>query len=269
MVTLRLRSGAPWRDVKSNNDGRADPLRAHQIKVHFGGVKALDGVDLAVLPGEIVGLIGPNGAGKTTLVNVLSGFQTPTSGDVSIAGKTMTGRDPQAFVTRGVARTFQGVRVFPNLTVAENVALGALGIGMKTDAASSLTRELLDLIGLSSKQRQDGGSLPHGDSRRVGIARALATRPKFLLLDEPAAGLDDDESSELVNQVRLIRDRFGCAVLIIEHDMSVIMGVSERIQVLDFGRSIAEGPPERIRTDPRVLEAYLGTDGGEVHASNA
>lgn len=256
-----VRRGTHQRHLDANG-GCADLLRAHQIKVHFGGVKALDGVDLAVRAGELVGLIGPNGAGKTTLVNVLSGFQRPTAGEVHLNGDAMSGREPQAFVTKGVARTFQSVRIFRDLSVAENVALGALGIGMKADNAVSFARELLDLIGLSTKERQTGGSLAHGDARRVGIARALATRPKFLLLDEPAAGLDDDESAELVTHMRLIRDRFGCAVLIIEHDMSVIMGVSERIQVLDFGRGIAEGAPEEIRNDPRVLAAYLGTDGG-------
>jgi len=264
-LLARRRTGQRQSDTQS---GRADLLRAHQIKVHFGGVKALDGIDLSLRTGELVGLIGPNGAGKTTLVNVLSGFQRPTSGNVDVGGDEMTGRGPQQFVARGVARTFQSVRVFRNLTVVENVALGALGIGMESDAARSFAWQLLGLMSLSQRGHLLGGALSHGDARRVGIARALATRPRFLLLDEPAAGLDEDESRELVKHVRLIRDKFGCAVLIIEHDMSVIMGVSERIQVLDFGRGIAVGLPEEIRRDLRVLEAYLGAD-EEVDESDA
>jgi branched-chain amino acid transport system ATP-binding protein len=241
----------------------ADILEARDVKVHFAGVRAVDGVDLEVRQGVIMGLIGPNGAGKTTLMNALSGFVPLTEGQVSLAGEEVTGLSPQKLVRRGLVRTFQEVATFPNLTVFENVELGALGSGLGRRKARMRTRELLEGLHLDHLERVYASALPHGEERRVGIARALAVTPRFLLLDEPAAGLNDAESEELARTIVRIRDDNGCGVLVVEHDMKVIFGVCERIQVLDYGKSVVAGAPEEIRTDRRVIEAYLGKHGAD------
>ena len=233
-------------------------LEARGLKVHFGGVHAVDGVDLVLTKGEILGLIGPNGAGKTTLVNALSGFQKPTAGTVLMNGRDVTGLSPHRLARRGLARTFQSVRLFPSLTVLENVELGGVGVGMRRPAARKWARELLERLKLDDKTSLYATGLPHGLERRLGIVRALAAKPTFLMLDEPAAGLNEQESDELVSSLMLIRDDFSCALMVIEHDMRVIMRLCERIQVLDYGKTISIGTPAEVRNDPAVLTAYLG-----------
>ena len=235
-----------------------DLLEARGLTVHFGGVRAVDGVDLALRKGEILGLIGPNGAGKTTLVNALSGFQKPTAGTVLMDGRNVTGLSPHRLARRGLARTFQSVRLFPGLTVLENVELGGVGVGMRRPAARKWARELLERLKLDDKAGLYGVGLPHGLERRLGIVRALAAKPAFLMLDEPAAGLNEQESDELVESLALIRDDFSCALVVIEHDMRLIMRLCERIQVLDHGKTISIGSPTEVRRDPAVLTAYLG-----------
>ncbi len=239
----------------ANGDGL---LEARDLKVHFGGVRAVDGVGLALRKGEILGLIGPNGAGKTTLVNALSGFQKPTAGTVLLDGTDVTGWRPHRLARRGLARTFQSVRLFPDLTVLENVELGGVGVGMRRPAARRWARDLLERLRLADKAALYATGLPHGLERRLGIIRALAAKPAFLLLDEPAAGLNEQESDELVASLSLIRDDFSCALMVIEHDMRVIMRLCERIQVLDHGKTISIGTPGEVRQDPAVLIAYLG-----------
>ena len=236
----------------------AETLNARSVEVHFEGLAALDGVDFEFRRGEILGLIGPNGAGKTTLVNVLSGFQQPTHGSVYLGDVAVTHLAPNQRAARGIARTFQSVRIFGGLSVLENVESGAVGVGASRRAARNLAWELLEFMDLRSIADRPANSLSHGHERRVGLLRTLATRPSFLLLDEPAAGLDETESDALVATIVEIRRRFGCGVLVIEHDMRLIMGVCERIQVLNHGRVISVGTPEAVRRDKTVITAYLG-----------
>jgi branched-chain amino acid transport system ATP-binding protein len=233
-------------------------LEAKDVRVHFDGVKAIDEVDLVVNRGELFGLIGPNGAGKTTLVNVLSGFQQPTSGRIFLSGNDVTKLPPHKRSARGLVRTFQGVRLFHRLTVFENVEVGALGAGAGRREARTLAQDLLERVQLADKADDLATSLAHGQERRLGIARALAMRPRFLLLDEPAAGLNEAESDELLRSLVGFRDEFSLGVLIIEHDMRMIMRLCERIQVLDHGKTIAIGTPAEVRANQAVIEAYLG-----------
>jgi branched-chain amino acid transport system ATP-binding protein len=238
-------------------------LEASGVKVHFEGVRAVDGVDLRLERTEILGLIGPNGAGKTTLVNALSGFQRPTAGTVTVGGADVTGWPAHRLARRGLSRTFQNIRLFPFLTVYENVEAGALSTGIRRREAIRLTNELLERFLLDDKREYDASALSYGDEGRLGIARVLATRPRFLLLDEPAAGLNEVESEELARTLREIHETFQCGLMVIEHDMQVIMSLCDRIQVLDYGKTIAVGTPAEIRRDPVVLAAYLGTEGAE------
>jgi branched-chain amino acid transport system ATP-binding protein len=245
-------------------DGSGSRLVAEQIRVHFEGVRAVDGVDLTLEQGQIMGLIGPNGAGKTTFMNAVSSFVPLTGGRVFVGESEVTGLSPQRLVRLGLVRTFQDVATFPALSVFENVELGALGAGLSRRAARARARELIEGLGLTHVARLPASALPHGDERRVGIARAVAVGPTFLLLDEPAAGLDDAESLALTTMIARIRDDVGCGVLLVEHDMRIIFRVCEHIQVLDMGRTIAVGLPEQIRTDKAVVAAYLGQKGAEI-----
>jgi ABC-type branched-subunit amino acid transport system ATPase component len=234
-------------------------LTATGINLAFGGVVVLNQVDLRVLPGQVLGLIGPNGAGKTTFINVLTGFQRPDSGRVSINGRDVTSRAMHQRVKDGLGRTFQGARVFPEMTTHENVEVAALRGGFSRKAARREATEILERCGLLHLQHFLAGTLSFGDERRLGLARALALRPSYLLLDEPAAGLDEHESIALSQTIAEIREQEGCGILIIEHDMRLIMSLCDQIQVLDYGRTIARGTPEEIRNNAAVISAYLGS----------
>jgi branched-chain amino acid transport system ATP-binding protein len=233
-------------------------LIGDDISVNFAGVRALANVGIAVRRGEILGLIGPNGAGKTTLVNVLSGFQRADSGTVELDGKVVTSLKARGMARRGVVRTFQSVRLFEKLTVHENAELGAVAAGNSRKRAKETASDLLARFGLSNRSRTEARALPHGEARLLGIVRALAGRPRILMLDEPAAGLNEAEVRDLSRLLRQLPSEFGCGILIIEHDMRIIMDVCAQIQVLDHGQTITVGTPSEVRTDPRVVTAYLG-----------
>jgi branched-chain amino acid transport system ATP-binding protein len=238
------------------------------VRVWFEGVRAVDGVDLTLERGEIMGLIGPNGAGKTTFMNAVSGFVALTGGRVYLDGLEITGWAPERLVRHGLVRTFQDVATFPGLSVFENIELGALGAGLSRRLARRRTEELLESMELRHVAHLPAAALPHGDERRVGIARAVAAQPTFLLLDEPAAGLDDAESLALTRTIARLREELRCGVLLVEHDMRIIFRVCERIQVLDYGRSIAVGTPEQIRANRAVIAAYLGEKGAQIATSD-
>jgi branched-chain amino acid transport system ATP-binding protein len=228
------------------------------------GVKAVDGVDLVLRRGRILGLIGPNGAGKTTLVNTLAGFQRATSGRVVLGGEDITTWEPAEIARAGLVRTFQDIRLFAGLTVFENVEAAAVSTGASRRQARAISWSILTRLCIGERAGHLASGLPHGAQRLLAIARALAARPLFLLLDEPAAGLDEDESNELAASLVAMRDAFDVALLVIEHDMRLIMELCEEIQVLEGGKTIALGTPAQIRSDPAVLTAYLG--GGGVDA---
>jgi branched-chain amino acid transport system ATP-binding protein len=224
----------------------------------FAGVQALDDVTLEVARHEVVGLIGPNGAGKSTLVNLMSGFDAPSSGVVELEGRDVTGWSPQRRGRAGLARTFQHSRSFRELSVRENVEVAALGVGAGPRVARRRGEELLELLGLEGRADAPAGTLAHGDERRLGVARALATEPRFVLLDEPAAGLPEAEVPEFAAVVRAVRDDHDAGVLLIDHNLALVMEVCDRIHVLDQGRTLAEGTPAEIRSNLDVTAAYLG-----------
>jgi branched-chain amino acid transport system ATP-binding protein len=233
-------------------------LRASSVSRSFTGVRALDGVTLELHRREVVGLIGPNGAGKSTLVNVLSGFDVPTAGSVSLDERNVTGWSPHRRGRAGIARTFQHSRSFRGLSVRENVEVAALGVGAGPREARRRSEELLELLALRSFAEAPAGTLAHGDERRLGVARALATEPAFVLMDEPAAGLPEAEVPEFAAVLRAVRDDHDAGVLVIDHNMALVMEVCDRIQVLDQGRTLAEGTPAEIRGNLDVASAYLG-----------
>ena len=241
-----------------------DSLRALGVSRSFEGIEALADVDLELAPGEVLGLIGPNGAGKTTLVNLLTGFDLPSRGRITLGATDITRWPPYRRGRAGLARTFQHGRLFRELTVRENVEVAALGVRSSAREARRRAGELLDLLGLATRAEDAAGLLPHGDQRKLGVARALALRPRFVLMDEPAAGLHEAEIPAFAAVVRFVHSEYGAGVLLIDHNVALIMDVCDRVHVLDRGTTLAEGTPAEIRRNLDVATAYLGAEGAGV-----
>ncbi|HHY47287.1 MAG TPA: ABC transporter ATP-binding protein [Firmicutes bacterium] len=262
-------------DTAVLRDSQDEILKIEHVTMKFGGLIAVNDFSLSMKRGELVGLIGPNGAGKTTVFNVITGQYTPSDGRVLFDGDDITGLPPDIIVTRGIARTFQNVRLFNGLTVLDNV-LVSYHSRIRSSFLEAVFRtkrhleeekamrqngiDLLRQVGLEHLANEEAGNLPYGQQRRLEIARALATSPKLLLLDEPAAGMNPEETRQLMKFIQDIRDKYALTILLIEHDMHVVMGICERIRVLDYGISIAEGSPVEIQHNQRVIQAYLGEE---------
>ena len=276
MVPLPTDTIIPERDLH-----RQPVLDVRNLGIDFGGLTAVDKFTLTIGATEIAGLIGPNGAGKTTIFNLLTNVYQPIRGTILLRGVDTKGMTTAQVNRMGIARTFQNIRLFSSMSVLDNVKVG-MHNGIKCSFASSLLHtpryyrseriakercmELLDFMGMADLAQQRAGSLPYGAQRRLEIVRALATNPAIILLDEPAAGMNPSETAELMEHIRLIRDTFQIAIMLIEHDMNLVMGVCEGIAVVNYGKIIAKGTPDQIRSNPEVIEAYLGKKGAERHA---
>lgn len=248
-------------------------LEVKDLSITFGGLRAVDNFSVQIEDNELVGLIGPNGAGKTTIFNLLTGVYVPTEGSIMLSGENTKGKKPSDIVMLGSSRTFQNIRLFKNMSVLDNIKIaynsqmsyGLFGSIFKTQLyrdeeqkANQLALELLEVFGMEMYADEQAKNLPYGKQRKLEICRALATNPKLLLLDEPAAGMNPQETEELMDTIKLIKDRFNVSILLIEHDMKLVMGICERIVVIDYGKIIAKGSPKEIRSNENVIKAYLG-----------